>query len=251
MRFLEKQAKAFKNWAYRGRMKVDWSHGGLGVKGRNLGFMEEPRFKKAVEFSETGNIEGWVNVGAVPKIRWRMHTCIWAAMNGMHLEGDFVECGVHTGLLSMAVCDYLDFEKVDKKFYLFDTFEGIPLERLEGAERAHSEELNKLYLDVFDIATRNFSRFPNAELVRGPLPGTLDNVEISKIAYLSMDLNSEKYEKETIELLWDKLVPGAMIVLDDYAFGGHEAQYKMWNEYAQSKGKIVYTLPSGQGLLQK
>lgn len=64
-----------------------------------------------------------------------------------------------------------------------------------------------------------------------------------------MDLNNAPSEKAVIEKLWDQLVPGAIVVLDDYAFGGFDPQYHMWNVFAQSKGITVASLPTGQGLL--
>ncbi len=71
------------------------------------------------------------------------------------------------------------------------------------------------------------------------------------IAYLSVDLNVAKYEQQCIERVWDRLVPGAHIVLDDYAFVGHEDQYDMWNEFTSLKNHMVLTLPTGQGLIIK
>lgn len=251
MPFLKRRIHRLKKYSRGFKSKPDWAGDGIAVRGRNLGFMVDNKFQEAVAFAEDGNVEGWNKAGVVPKIHWRIHTCIWAATNGLNLEGDFVECGVHTGILSMALCHYLDFSKVNKKIYLFDTYEGIPIEGLEGEEKNFSSKMNGLYSDVYELAKRNFSQFPNAVLVKGVLPDSLNNVEITKIAYLSIDLNNAKYEKEVIEVLWNKLVAGALIVLDDYAFNGHEAQYKMWNDFASSKNKMVLTLPTGQGVLQK
>lgn len=219
---------------------------------KNTSFLDEPRFKAAWEFSRKGNEEAWKKQGNVPDIRWRAHVCCWAAHNVSGLEGDFVEFGVHGGLLSMAICHYLDFAKADKRFYLFDTYEGIPTGDLSGEEKATADTRNgSYYFDVFAIATRNFAPFPNAVLVKGALPKTLNETPISKIAYLSIDLNSARYERECIERVWDRIVPGGHVVLDDYAFKNHEDQYDMWNEFTASRGHMVLTLPTGQGLIVK
>jgi hypothetical protein len=251
MSFLKRRVHRLKKYHRGFKAKPDWWGDGVGVRGRNLGFMADPKFQKAIQFAEEGNKEGWVNYGSVPRIHWRIYTCIWAASNALHLEGDLVECGVHTGMLSMALCDYLEFDKQDKKLYLFDTFEGIPTEGLEGDEKKFSEKMNGLYFDVYDLTKRNFARFPNAVLVKGVLPSSLEKAPINKISYLAIDLNNAKYEIETIEALWKKLVTGAMVILDDYALGGHQAQYDAWNEFAKSKGRMIYTCPTGQGILQK
>lgn len=67
-------------------------------------------------------------------LRYRLHTCIWAGVHASKLEGDFVECGVNLGGLSTGVCEYLDFNKLDKDFYLFDTYEGIPESHVSAGE---------------------------------------------------------------------------------------------------------------------
>ena len=231
--------------------KLDWWGDGLGVRGKNLGFLREPKFVEAVRFAHEGNIAGWKNAGFTPEIPWRQHVCCWAASNALRLEGDFVECGVHTGLFSMAICNYLKFETKNRRFLLFDTFEGIPVEGLNDHDRGKANQMNQLYSDVYEIAKQNFKNFENVELIKGVLPDSLNTIEINQIGYLSIDLNNHQYEKQTIEALWDRLVPGAMVVIDDYAFEEHAEQYEMWNRFATSKNRMVLTVPTGQGLLQK
>jgi hypothetical protein len=225
---------------------------GFRVMNKNIEFMREPKFAAAWNFAETGNREAWAKRKRVPDVRWRAHTCCFAAQRALRLEGDFVEFGVNAGLLSMTVCEYLDFGALDRKFWLFDTFAGIPEGEMTSKEAALAKQRNAgIYFDVYDIAKRNFSKFDNAILVRGFLPGTLQDVPIEKIAYLSIDLNVARYEKECIERVWHKVVPGAAIVLDDYAFAGCEEQNAMWNEFASFHRQSILTVPTGQGLLIK
>ncbi len=166
---------------------------------------------------------------------------------------NFVECGVHTGLLSLTICRYLEFEKQARTFWLFDTWKGLPSEGLSDAQASKVESTNRrLYgRDVYDLALRNFAQFPNAKLVRGALPGTLALANIERIAYLSIDLNNAWGEKAVIEQLWPKLCKGAMIVLDDYGWAGYEDQHDMWDSFARSVGAMIVTIPTGQGILMK
>ena len=53
----------------------------------------------------------------------------------------------------------------------------------------------------------------------------------------------------TINAVQDRLSAGAHVVLDDYAFAGHEAQYRAWNDYARTRQRAILTLPTGQGLM--
>ncbi len=188
--------------------------------------MDEPSFAAAWEVTRQANVEGWPT--GVPDVRWRARIALWAAQQALGLEGDFVECGVHTGLFSLVVCHTLDFDKHHRQFYLFDTFDGIPLETVAEAEQAKSRHSNEnIYRDVFAIAERNFKPFKNAKLVRGVLPESLSTVPIDKIAYLLVDLNNAYSEKKVIEQLWDRIVPGAVIIIDDYLWADFVAQYDM------------------------
>lgn len=222
---------------------------GLAVQGRNIAFLSEPNFAKAWEKARAGNANAWG--GTAPDIRWRAHVALWAAQHGLGLAGDFVECGVYAGLLSTTICHALNFARVDKKFFLFDTYKGLPLEGLEGHELEHALERNHSYIDVLEIAKENFAPFPNAIIVPGILPKSLAAVSIDKIAYLSIDLNNAPAEKAVIEALWNKITPGAIIVLDDFGFATLEEQHDMWAEFAARQGLSIVTLPTGQGLLIK
>lgn len=227
-------------------------YGGDGFRtlNKNTSFMQEPRFASAWAFAEQGNREAWKKRGRVPDTRWRAHVCCWAASRALRIEGDFVEFGVNAGLLSMTVCKYFAFETLDRQFWLFDTFAGIPEGEMTEIETKLTAERNTgIYSDVFEIAKRNFAPFPNAHLIRGVLPGTISQAPINKIAYLSIDLNVARYEKECIEQVWDRIAPGATIVLDDYAFVGHEEQNSMWNRFAQQHDQSILTLPTGQGIM--
>ena len=231
-------------------LKFDFHADGLAVSGKNLSALRDDTFDRAYERAVALNMKGWR--GNVPDIRWRTHVCCWAAQNALSLEGDFVECGVHTGLLSLTVTHFLAFEKLDRTFWLFDTFDGIPLDTVSMSEKDHAAMLNDvLYFDCFDETSRNFSSFPNVKLVRGVLPESLADAEIDRIAYLSIDLNNADGEIATIERLWQKLSRGAIVVIDDYAFTGYEAQFRAWNAFAQKQSSMILTVPTGQGILIK
>ena len=88
-------------------------------------------------------------------------------------------------------------------------------------------------------------------LVRGMVPDTLNQVTISSVAYLSIDMNVAFAEVEAMKHFWPKLSKGAIVVLDDYGWEGHEKQRLGLDEFARSVGSSIVTLPTGQGLMVK
>jgi len=80
------------------------------------------------------------------------------------------------------------------------------------------------------------------------IPGTLGQVGAEKIAFLHLDLNSAEPEVAAIEFFWDRLVPGAMVLLDDYAYLGYHHQKEAMDRFARDRNIPIVSLPTGQGL---
>lgn len=65
-------------------------------------------------------------------------------------------------------------------------------------------------------------------------------------------MNNAKAEISAIEYLWDKLVSGGVVVLDDYAYGeDFRAQKEAWDRFSVDNGFEILSLPTGQGLIIK
>lgn len=185
------------------------------------------------------------------KPMWRTYVCCWAAEQVLRVTGDFVECGVNLGGLSRTIVQYVDFNAVDKNFYLFDTYRGLSPEHMIKGEEALLAHHNSVYYDCYEEALNNFKDYPRCKLVRGTVPESLRDVEIDSVAYLSLDMNCTVPEVEALRYFWDKLTPGAIVVLDDYGWEPHRLQKKGIDELMQEFGVSVLTLPTGQGLIIK
>ena len=114
-----------------------YNHDGMILIGKNTSFLEDPRFMHAYKAGmNTGHhILRSKGSQADIHIEWRVHIACWAAKHALRLPGDFVECGVNTGITSLAVCEFTNFNNTGKSFLLFDTFNGIPEDQMSEAER--------------------------------------------------------------------------------------------------------------------
>ena len=223
---------------------------GMATWGKAAGFLYSEAFWKAYNRGEKSghNIGGKFPL----HIEWRVHIAICMAIHGCKLQGDFVECGVNTGIISLAICDYLNFAEIPKMFYLFDTFSGIPKDQINEEEVAlgrNQEE--KLYFECYELTKSNFKDFPNVKLIKGKVPQTLPLAPIEKVCYLHLDMNIVKPERAAVEYFWEMLSPGAAVLLDDYGWKGFLPQRRALDEFAQSKSCAICELPTGQGLLLK
>jgi O-methyltransferase len=209
---------------------------------QNCDFMKDPEFMKAYDAAMK---QDYIPVAGT----WRYHVNQWAAFHAKQLKGDFVECGVYKGSLAMSNIIYVNFNILkDRKYYLFDTFCGVDKEFCSEDEYLR---LKDAYPDCYEHVVKSFKKFPNVVIVKGPVPKTLSQVHINKVAYLSLDMNCALPELEAIEYFWPKLVPGGIIVLDDYGWATFENQKSVADNFAKSVGVKVLSLPTGQGIVIK
>ncbi|OQA34719.1 MAG: Macrocin O-methyltransferase [Betaproteobacteria bacterium ADurb.Bin341] len=213
----------------------------------NHDFMRNPRYIKAYEVAERA-------LGYDHKMFWRLHVALWCATQAQKLPGDFVECGVWRGFLATAIMNYIPWPSEDKQFYLFDTWEGLDERFLTEGERnnkAKLEHFKPYYANQYESVKTHFSNYPNVHLIKGSVPETLGTVEIGSISYLSLDMNCAPPELAAAEYFWDRIVPGGMILLDDYGFVSYEDQKRGFDDFAAKHGVEILALPTGQGLLIK
>jgi O-methyltransferase len=89
----------------------------------------------------------------------------------------------------------------------------------------------------------------NVEVIKGRVPDVLSSLAIDRVAYLHIDMNIAAPEVAAAEHFWDRLVSGAVVVLDDYGSMAHVEQKMGLDEFARARGVTILTLPTGQGLL--
>ncbi|WP_019500999.1 TylF/MycF/NovP-related O-methyltransferase [Pseudanabaena sp. PCC 6802] len=212
---------------------------------RNLTFWTEPGFENSFLSTARDNQE--------KSLAWRLHTLTWAASHALHVEGDFVECGVFQGFSSAVICKYLNFATIPKQFYLYDTFSGLAEETSTEKER----ESRNLYYKSFDSdllfqqVQSTFSAYPNVKVIRGIVPHSFEKAVPEKIAYLHIDMNSTKAEILALEALFDKISPGGMLILDDFGWLAHQDQALAEIKFMNDRGYKILELPTGQGLVLK
>jgi hypothetical protein len=213
-------------------------------------FMNDPSFRRAYSRGvQAAGEYGW---------HWRVHIGLWAAKSASRLNGDFVECGVNRGFLASAIMEYVNWDSLGKQFYLLDTFNGIDDRYLSEEDRRFgTTDRNRhnlqsgFYVRSAESVRENFSQWKNVQIIEGAVPETLGRVAATEIAFLHLDMNCSFPEVAALECFWDRLVQGAFILLDDYAYEGYGVQKVAMDKVASAKGLTIASLPTGQGLLMK
>jgi O-methyltransferase len=216
---------------------------GLATWEKSLPFLEDERF---IELAQKH-----ADLLPVPNWHWNLQTVLWAVRQAKSVEGDFVELGVFRGHTTIFAAEYLEFENWDRRWYLYDTFEGIPADQMDADWEHRNERAYNSETYSFDEVRERFAAFPNIEVIQGRVPDILAEVSPPKIAFLHVDLNNSTAEIQALEALFDRVSPGGVIVFDDYGWTAARAQHDAEARWFAERGLQVLALPTGQGLFVK
>jgi O-methyltransferase len=169
-----------------------------------------------------------------------------------NVSGIFVECGVANGACAAAMAFALTKHGQPRSFYLFDSFQGIPLAgphddaqpgigpfvadvNLPVEQRLRSSGISVAGLD---LVRQNMANWGLASVdfhyVKGWFQHTMPHTILPPIAMLRLD--GDLYESTAccLKYLYPQVVPGGCILLDDYPLVGSR---KAALEYLESVGQ--------------
>jgi len=171
------------------------------------------------------------------------------------IAGDFVECGVWKGGSSMMISLFLKEKGIlDRKIYLYDTFEGMSdpseLDRNSSGELASGllKEQDKLdsesiwcYSSLEEVKSNlRKTGYPlgNLIFVKGKVEDTLSQQLPGKLALLRLDTDWYESTKIELELLYPLLADKGILIIDDFGFW--EGAKKAVVEYFAKMGKSPF-----------
>lgn len=212
----------------------------LVVMGKQVAFASDPRIKAAFDDIRAGTEER--------ALIWRLHTLIWAAEHCRHLDGDFVECGVFRAFSTAVVARAIDFNAVGKDWYLYDAW-------TDGARNpALNDQARQVYADPEPkrVALERCAPFPRVKFIQGNVPEVFAQALPGRVAFLHIDMNGAEPEIAALDVLFDRMTPGGILVYDDYAWRGNYAdQGPAHDRYMAKRGYTIMELPTGQGMVIK
>jgi O-methyltransferase len=204
--------------------------------GRNMSMLEDLPFVK----SWTSNAES----SADRAIVWRRYVLACAAYHCIQLDGDFVECGAYTGVGIKTVIDYLGGQSFPKQFWGYDVFEHNESMLNEMAPE-HGPDLHRRVI-------QKFVDYPQVHIVKGIIPDSFAGNCPDSVAYLHIDLNQAPAEIAALDHLFERMVPGGILILDDYEWAGIYRDQKLAEDiWFDARHYRVMPLPTGQGLVIK
>jgi|TARA_B110000495_G_C23032112_1_gene615041 hypothetical protein len=144
------------------------------------------------------------------------------------LEGNVIECGVYRGGNSFQIAKKLKELKSNKTLYALDTFEGHPYDDFENmpkelqkkvygdkGPKKHKGETGDVDLDqIKKLFAEN--GLDNTIFLEGLFIDTFKDILDQKFCFAYVDADFYLSVKQCIEFLKDRLIPGGIMVFDDY-----------------------------------
>ncbi len=162
------------------------------------------------------------------------------ALRADRIAGSIVECGTWRGGMIAGIADVLGPER---RYYLFDSFEGLPPAGEADGEAALAFQRNTTSPTYFDNCTASVDEARTAmshsaardyRITKGWFEKTLPAQKPQEpIALLRMDADWYESTKCILENLASHVVPGGVILVDDYY--AWEGCTQAVNEFAATK----------------
>ena len=183
--------------------------------------------------------------------QWNLQTALWAVQQARGIEGDLVELGVFRGHTTLFCAEYVDFAAWPKRWWLYDTFEGIPDDQVDAGWEAINKRIYSAATFSYEEVRDRFAHIPNVEVIKGRVPEILAERSPAKIAFLHIDMNNVVAEIAALEALYDRVTPGGVILFDDYMWQSARAQHAAEKAWFAARGEQILGLPTGQGVYVK
>ena len=162
-----------------------------------------------------------------------------------NIPGDVVECGVFRGgsLIQWATFRELIENENSRKIIGFDMFGPFPEAHNAGDEVFRNKWLNETggdYLEKEELERAlSLKNIGNVELIKGDILKTLDDyVQMNpfmRISLLHIDTDIYEPSKKALEVLYDRVVTGGIIIADDYGVAGETDAF---DEFFNNKAKL-------------
>jgi O-methyltransferase len=238
--YLELMKRALVNLIYtEHEMRMDYlaKHGLSGVKRDDHRIMRDIRYRYPEEYAAR---VAWKELGRLPGHKPPAHAFFSHTMIGLRrldnieycarqvfargIPGDFLEAGVCQGGATIFMrALQVAFDETERRVWVADSFEGLP-PPTSDPDRHSGFDFTEPRMPWLAISLQHVQdNFRTYGLLDGGvrfLPGwfadTLPGAPVERLAILRVDADLYQSTREVLEALYDRVVPGGYVIVDDY-----------------------------------
>ncbi len=134
-----------------------------------------------------------------------------------NVDGDIVEFGCYVGTTSVPVAQRL--RTTDKTLYVYDSFEGLPEKTAQDLSPTGLQFQKGELLATKKQLVKNFKQanLPLPVITKGWFSEVEPHQVPKQIAFAFLDGDYYHSVMDPLKLIWPNLMPGAIVIIDDYA----------------------------------
>ena len=208
------------------------------------------QFQKNSSYAEDPSI-------TLNSLSWRHYLVYWSATIAARFSKtsscNFVEAGTCDGLTIKFAISALENEislGTNYKVFLYDAWDAMKLEHLTTKESGATGHYS--YLSIEQTKTNLKEYREHCEFVKGYIPEVFsENPGPRDLSWLHIDLNSSMPTQKTLEQFVPKLLPGGVVLFDDYGHGGFSETKEIADKFFSNDDGLLMPLPTGQAIFFK
>lgn len=167
-------------------------------------------------------------------------------------EINILECGVYRGRGSRAMLEIADRMNVPVHLTMLDTFEGLP-DLSETDLKLAPKNVKYVRRKVFaDTTVREVEAYigpdfsSTTEFHKGLFSETLPNLDTKRrYAFVFIDCDLYEGHIETLSYVYDKMIPGGIIMFDDYYSKEYPMAMAAVDDFLADKPEIIFRMRFG------
>ena len=159
-------------------------------------------------------------------------------MEDERTPGAFAEIGVYRGVTS----SFIHRQAPDRRFYLFDTFEGFPEQSLESGPDVRFNDTSEQGVATLIGDTRNI------EFRKGFFPATAAGLEAEQFALVMLDVDLYQPALDVFKFFYPRVVRGGYFFLHDYnSPEANRGISRAAREFMAEKTEMLLEIPDFHG----
>lgn len=198
----------------------------------------------------------------------RFYPLLQAFRATQDLDGETAEAGCLFGLASLLFCRYEQALRPDYRgatHHVFDSFIGLSFPDPQDLQtELHNPWIDALQEerktstgaipqgDSFLERTRAvLADFSEIDFNVGWIPEVFASVPTRRYRFVHVDVDLYAPVKASLEFFYPQLLPGGLIVIDDYGFTNWPGVREATDEFAAAHGAPVISLTTGNAIMMK
>lgn len=165
----------------------------------------------------------------------------------LSVGGDVAECGCYNGVTAYLMADVIRAAGSDKELHLFDSFSGLSRPQQDDGQHWHEGDL----AFPLESVRKNLADFDFVRYHPGWIPQAFPQVADRRFSLVHIDVDLYDPTRDSLTFFWERLVPGGLIVCDDYGISTCPGATKAIDAFFADKAEPIINLATGGAFILK